>query len=320
MSSYAIEMRQVQHSYGARPALRGIDLLVAPGEIVGLVGANGSGKTTLLKILAGFLRPQAGEVRVFGLTPCTQAPQVMQHARFAFAPPALYGNLTAREHLQHLSRLQDADHPMPAVSDQEIDATLQRLGLADRADDRVRTYSFGMRQRLVLAQALLPRPRLLVLDEPSDGLDPVAVAELRNLLLELRREWGLSILLSSHLLEEIEQLVDRMLVLADGRVLFAGAPSELTKRYERFVLQAEPQPVALQVLRAAGLVVAENNGLLEIDAEELTLQRVQEILEPAQVRLLAFHRNRPHLGAALLQTLQRGSEEARAASPGGAPT
>jgi len=305
MSSYPIDLRDVHHSYGKRHALQGVSLQMAPGEIVGLVGANGSGKTTLLKILAGFIRPQAGHVRVFDLSPSTQTPQVMQRVRFAFAPPALYGNLTAREHLQHLTRLHENEYPMAAVSDADIDTVLQRLGLASRGRDRVRTFSFGMRQRLVLAQALLPRPQLLVLDEPSDGLDPVAVTELRDLLLELRNEWGLSILLSSHLLEEIEQLVDRMLVLSEGRVLFAGAPLTLTARYERLVVQADPQDVALRLLRADGYAVIEKDGVLEVDHPDLSLERIQQIFEPEQVQLIAFHRNRPHLGAALLRTLEQ---------------
>ena len=301
MSSLPIDIRQVARSYGRRPALRGVDLQCAAGEMIGLVGANGSGKTTLLKIVAGLLRPDAGHVQVFGFSPYAQPTKVMQQARFAFAPPALYANLTAREHLQYLTRL----HPESPVTDAEIDAMLQRVGLAPRRHDRVRTFSFGMRQRLVLAQALLPRPKLLVLDEPTDGLDPLGILELRNLLLDLRREWGISILLSSHLLVEIDHLVDRMVVLSEGKVAFAGEPRQLIERFQKTHIEAEPTARAAQTLRDNGHAIVErDDGLLELQDESTTLEAVRELLHAADVRLLSYHRARPSLEAALLQTLR----------------
>ena len=210
-----VEVRGARRSFGRRVALDDVSLVVGPGEIVGLVGPNGSGKTTLLRLISGFLRPDAGDVRVFAIDPFRDQPRVMERTRFAFAPPALFETLTAEEHLRYLASIRA--NGMPPVSRTEIARTLETVGLADRAGDRVKTFSFGMRQRLALAQALLPTPKLLVLDEPTDGLDPLAVLELRDLLLRLRDEHGLAILLSSHLLMEVEELVDGMLVLSEGR-------------------------------------------------------------------------------------------------------
>jgi ABC-2 type transport system ATP-binding protein len=142
----------------------------------------------------------------------------MRRARFAFAPPAVYGALSAWEHLKFLSATGMPPHERPRHS--EIWTALKTVGLADRAKDKAHTYSFGMKQRLGLAQALLPMPALLVFDEPTDGLDPIAVVELRDLLKRLQTEHNLTIVLSSHLLSEVEKLVDTIFVLNDGRSIF----------------------------------------------------------------------------------------------------
>ncbi len=219
-----IRVSGANRRFAARVALDGVDLEVRPGEIAALIGPNGSGKTTLLKLVAGFLRPDSGEVRVFGLDPARERPAVMRRTRFAFAPPALFEALTAREHLVHLVGIGGG-----RAKASEIERALETVGLADRADERVRAFSFGMRQRLALAQALVPVPELIVLDEPTDGLDPLAVLELREVLRRLRDEHGTAVLLSSHLLVEVEELVDRLLVLHEGRELFGGSPAELLR-------------------------------------------------------------------------------------------
>jgi len=300
-----VEIGGVRRSFGARLALDGVDLEVGPGEIVGLVGPNGSGKTTLLKIVAGFLRPDAGEVRVVGLEPFREQARIMERARFAFAPPALFESLSAREHLVHLAGIRA--NGTPPVSAAEIDGSLELVGLADRARDRVRTFSFGMRQRLVLAQALLPMPELLVLDEPTDGLDPLAVLELRDLLRRLRAEHGLAILLSSHLLIEIEELVDRMLVLTEGRTLFHGAPSEMLAGQERLRLGADDLGRAAEVLARHGLTATPRDGELDLEPGSLDARRAVEWLTAGGVELESFRVHRPSLEEALLARLREAS-------------
>ncbi|MSR62975.1 MAG: ABC transporter ATP-binding protein [Planctomycetes bacterium] len=297
MPTPLIETRALSKRFGTRAALDGVSFELHAGEILGLVGANGSGKTTLLRVLAGLLRPSAGHVRVLGHEPWLARERVMERVRFAFAPPALFDNLTAREHLVHLARL-GGHAPLRS----ELDAVLETVGLAQRAEERVRAFSFGMRQRLSLALALVPRPELLVLDEPTEGLDPLAVLELRALLLRLRREQGVTILLSSHLLSEVGELVDRLVVLAEGCVRFAGTPAELVAPSVRTVLVVADAARARAQLATHGLEARAGAGNeLELAADALTLEEAARLLGPGELR--EFHRRGAGLEQALLARL-----------------
>ncbi len=304
MDGPLIELRAVERRFGTRRALAGLDLVMAGGEVLGLVGPNGSGKTTLMKLLAGFLRPSAGSVRVLGRDPFRERARVMQSARFAFAPPPLYDALSAREHLRMLASIRAPG--APRVGAAELDRALATVGLSSRADDRVRAFSFGMRQRLVLAQALVPMPRLLVLDEPTDGLDPLAILELREVLRRLRSEHGVGILLSSHLLVEVDRLVDRMVVLHEGRALFTGTPAELRAGGARLRLEATPADAAEAALRARGLAPERPgaDGVLYLPAGALALEEAAEIVRAGGARLDAFAEERPTLERALLDRLR----------------
>jgi ABC-type multidrug transport system ATPase subunit len=299
-----LSVQGAMRRYGKRLALESVDLEIKAGEIVGLVGPNGSGKTTLLKIVAGFLRPHAGSVRVFGRDPFTHQARVMERARFAFAPPALFDELSPREHLQHLV-------PMGAslpLGKPELDQVLEQVGLLERAKDRVGTFSFGMRQRLVLALALLPMPGLLVLDEPTDGLDPLGVLNLRRLLLELRSEHGVAVLLSSHLLSEIEELVDSLLVLGAGKTQFYGTPTELTAGLACLRLRVCDSQAGKALFESQGIQVTEFQEQLELPAGCMDAQRAADLLGASNLRLLEFREYRPGLEAALMERMQQGTQ------------
>jgi ABC-2 type transport system ATP-binding protein len=303
MSGAPIRISNLQRRFGRRVALHDIDLQVESGEIVALVGPNGSGKTTLLKIVGGFLRPTQGRVRVFGAEPFAQQARVMEQARFAFAPPALYDSLTPFEHLDHLSAIRPPG--TVTVDARDIESTLDIVGLRERAHDRVRTLSFGMRQRLVLAQALLPRPQLLVLDEPTDGLDPLAILELRRILQTLRAEHGMTILLSSHLLVEIEKTADRLLVLSEGRALFLGSPAELLDGMGRVRIGVDAREQAAACLREAGYEShAVNAHELELQDGSLDLEGAVALLGPQGVRVRTYHVHRPTLEEAFLRQIR----------------
>ncbi|MBI1850415.1 MAG: ABC transporter ATP-binding protein [Planctomycetes bacterium] len=300
MDSARVEVNGVGRRFGRRVALDAVDLEVRAGEIVALVGPNGSGKTTLLKILAGLLRPTSGTVRVLGLDPWRERPRVMEQARFAFAPPLLYESLTAREHLDLLAAGRRSN-----VSSETVGDALTRVGLAARADDRVATFSFGMRQRLALALALVPRPQLLVLDEPNDGLDPLAVLELRELLNRLRREEGVAILLASHLLIEVEQLVDRLLLLDEGRTVFCGTPEQLCGSAGRLCLTVEEAGRAAEMLCSRGFAARALDGRsVVLESRSIGLAKAAEILGGAGLALHEFHEERPTLEKALLERLR----------------
>ncbi|HSR54444.1 MAG TPA: ABC transporter ATP-binding protein [Acidobacteriota bacterium] len=303
MQEAVVETHKLSRDYGRRQALLNVDLRLEKGEILALVGPNGSGKTTLLKILGGLLQPSAGRARVFGLDPFSRRRQVMRRTRFAFAPPPLYDQLSAREHLRLLGGLGLNGRP---PTRQDVESALSMVGLLGRADDRVGSYSFGMRQRLALAQALVPPPQLLVLDEPTDGLDPLAVLELRGVLRRLRQERGLTILLSSHLLIEVEQLVDRMLVLEEGRVLYSGPPAGLRDGRQRLHLRVDQPHRAVEVLREQQMrPEASPDGTLLLPAGALSLSQAAALLEASGVRLLEFHEAKPTLEELLLERIRQ---------------
>lgn len=312
-SELMIQVENVRHRYGQRWALAGVDMQVGRGEIFALAGPNGSGKTTLLKGLAGLLRMTDGRISVLRKDPFRQRVAVMRGSRFAFAPPPLYESLTAYEHLLYLSAIGVSRRDRP---DQfEFERVLKMVGLHDRSDDRVKTYSFGMRQRLALAMSLLPMPRLLVLDEPTDGLDPLAILELRDILRRLRDEQGLTLVLSSHLLVELENLADQLLVLQEGRVIYSGTPQAMLDTDARLVITVEGDVrKAQQVLQQAGKPCQlEANDILSLTADQLTLEQLRGILHRSGIELTSFHRSRPTLETALLKRLR---QEQAAPSPG----
>ena len=307
MSEVVVDISALSKRFGRRDALKAIDLQFVRGRIVAVAGPNGSGKTTLLRLMAGFLSPTSGTIRVFGLDPRRHRGEIMASARFAFAPPALYQQLTGRELLRSLASLRKKG--APRVSRDEIDFALDQVGLTDRADDLIRVYSFGMRQRLALAQALIPLPKLLVLDEPTDGLDPLAVLELREILRGLRDQFGVTILLSSHLLSEVEQLVDALVLLHEGEVLFSGAPESFISEaaHIRLELNANGRgdDHAIDVLKAGGhdAITGETGGLT-LPSGSISLQESAELLSAANISLTSFHEEKPTLERAILQRLR----------------
>lgn len=216
----AISVRGVARDFGAVRAVDGIDLEIGRGEVFGLIGHNGAGKSTLFKMMLGLLRPTEGEIRIEG-TPVHGRDFREVRRAIGYLPEnvVLYDNLTGAETLRFFARLKDA--PLA-----ECGPTLERVGLAHAQDRAVREYSKGMRQRLGFAQALLGRPRVLFLDEPTTGLDPQATREFYATLRGLQEE-GATILLTSHVLAEMQQRVDRLAILAAGRVQATGSVQEL---------------------------------------------------------------------------------------------
>ncbi|MCP5151707.1 MAG: ABC transporter ATP-binding protein [Ectothiorhodospiraceae bacterium] len=230
--------------YGARAALEGVDLRVEPGERVALIGHNGAGKTTLMKLVLGLTRPDSGSVRVCGVDPGARGSRELRR-RLGYLPEnvAFQGGISGRASLRFYARLKRAD-----VS--RCDALLEEVGLADAMHRPVRTYSKGMRQRLGLAQALLGSPAVLVLDEPTTGLDPVLRHEFYTRLDGLHTS-GATMLLSSHSLAEIETRSDRIAVLRGGRLVALGTLDELRAR------AGVPVRIRLRVERGAAPRIAE---------------------------------------------------------------
>ena len=219
-----VEAQALTKRYGAFTAVDNVTFDVAPGEIFGLLGPNGAGKTTTILMLLGLSEPTSGEARVLGLDPARDPLEVKR--RVGYLPDAVgfYGRLSGRENLEYTARLNGVE---PAAAAQRIDELLSQVSLADSADRPTDTYSRGMLQRLGIADALLKEPSVLILDEPTAAIDPAGVGELLTLIRSLAKERGLAVLLSSHLLAQVQQLCDRVGIFARGRLIAQGSVPEL---------------------------------------------------------------------------------------------
>jgi ABC-2 type transport system ATP-binding protein len=238
----AVAVDALTKRYGARAAVDQLSFHVPVGAVAGFIGPNGSGKTTTMAILTGLVSPTSGEAAVFGV-PVTDRAAALARVGALIEGPAFYPGLTGAENLRVLSAVGGHDAG-------EIPALLDRVGLAHRGDSRFREYSHGMKQRLGVAGALIGDPELLILDEPTNGLDPAGIAEMRELVADLARD-GRTVLVSSHLLAELEQVCDWLVMIADGRLLSAGPASEFTGLRAATIAVETDRPGELARLSAA---------------------------------------------------------------------
>jgi ABC-2 type transport system ATP-binding protein len=243
-----IELSHLHKKFGQRTAVGDLTLSVPRGEVFGLLGHNGAGKSTTIGMMLGQVWPTSGEVKVCGHDVTTHRARALQKVGAIFEAPAFYDYLSGWRNLEILS------HYTAPTSKERIREVVDWVGLTGREQSPVRTYSHGMRARLALAQALLPQPELLILDEPGSGLDPEGIAEMRQTILRLHRELGLTILLSSHLLTEVEQLCTRIAVLHRGEKVFDGAIADVKAAQGRVALRAKDFAAATVYLRQAGLI------------------------------------------------------------------
>ncbi|MDR5695945.1 MAG: ABC transporter ATP-binding protein [Armatimonadota bacterium] len=224
--SIVIETRDLTKRYGQVVAVEGLNLVIRQGEVFGLLGPNGSGKTTTILMLLGLTEPSAGEVRVLGFDPVRQPLEVKRRVGYLPESVGFYDELTARENLRYIAHLNGIYGQEATARIREV---LTRMGLWEVADRPVGTYSRGMRQRLGLAEVLLKRPQLAILDEPTAGLDPHAALEFLDLVRGLKAD-GITVLLSSHLLHQVQAICDRVGLFYRGRMVLEGTVEELSRR------------------------------------------------------------------------------------------
>ena len=223
-----IRTRGLTKKYGTLTAVDKLDLEVRPGEIFGLLGQNGAGKTTTILMLLGLTEPTSGEARVAGLDPTRNPREVKRHVGYLPDAVGFYGNMTGRQNLRYTARLNGLKGK---EGERSIDQVLDQVGLTERADDRVDQYSRGMKQRLGIADALVKSPDILILDEPTTAIDPLGVVEILDLLRSLVREQHLAILLSSHLLTQVQSVCDRIGIFAAGRLVGEGTVHRLASLF-----------------------------------------------------------------------------------------
>jgi ABC-2 type transport system ATP-binding protein len=218
-----IEVRELRRSFGSIEAVKGISFDVQAGEVFGFLGHNGAGKTTTIRMLIGLLAPTGGAARIDGFDIVHERAQIKPRIGVVFEEQNLYDRMSGRDNLRFFARL----HGLNGNRVQEV---LELVGLDDRARDQVRKYSNGMKQRLLIARALLNRPKVLFLDEPTKGLDPTAAYAIRQTVVQLKRQ-GTTVFLTTHYMEEADALCDRVAFISEGRIIALDSPRELKLRY-----------------------------------------------------------------------------------------
>lgn len=241
---------------GKKTIIKGVSFSLQKGEVFGFLGPNGAGKTTTIRMLVGLIRPTKGRISICGQDLEKDFTKAIKHIGCIVENPELYPYLTGRENLEHFVRM------VPSISPLRINEVVELVGLQNRIDDRVSTYSLGMRQRLGIAQALLGKPDVLILDEPTNGLDPVGIREMREFIRSLAEKEGLSVLVSSHLLSEIQLMCDRVAIMSKGEIIKVDTVQQLLSERERMVWEVEPKEEAYALLREEVNVTEDENGKL----------------------------------------------------------
>lgn len=276
MSQAAIEASDLTYSYGDLKAVDGVSFAVSPGEIVGFLGPNGAGKSTTIKMLIGQLVPETGCIRILDMDPRHEKESIQARMGVCFEEKNLYESMTGTENLRFFASLF-------GIKDIDAQALLGRVGLADRGDDRVAKYSKGMRQRLMMARALVNQPDVLFLDEPTDGLDPVSSQAIRSLIRK-EAERGAAVLLTTHDMHEADELSDRVAFINEGKLYAVDTPENLKlehgKRSVRVRVRENggvtERTVELDDESAGELLKAAvgSEGLLTIHTDEATLENI----------------------------------------------
>ena len=246
MPAPIIEISHLAKHYGSFQAVRDLNLTVEQGDVYGFLGPNGAGKSTTIRMMMTLIRPTSGDIKIFGSPLTTHRSEILRRIGAIVERPDFYNYLSARRNLELLGRLSGAD-----VSKTNVNRVLGIVGLGERAESKVKTFSHGMKQRLGLAQALIHNPDLIVLDEPSTGLDPQGMVDMRDLILELAHDHKKTVFLSSHILPEVELTANRMVIINRGKTIIEGSVQELLNAGRlKVTIETTDVPRALEVLHA----------------------------------------------------------------------
>lgn len=277
---YVLELNDVSKSLSHKPIVKNISLQVQEGEIFGFLGPNGAGKTTTIKMIVGLIHPNSGSIKIMGKDIQTEREEALLNVGAVVENPELYLYMSGLENLRQLARINKN------ISQKDIDEVVEFVGLKDRIKDKVKKYSLGMKQRLGLAQALLSNPKLLILDEPTNGLDPTGIIEFRNLVKKLAKERNIGVFVSSHMLSEVEQLCDKVAYINNGeiRAIESIKPSEDDPKnnINTIVLSTTEQEKCSIVLKNLSFIqsstLKDNFFVIELE-KGLTPQLVFELAE-----------------------------------------
>ena len=308
---WAIETSGLTKTFGDQNAVNGISLAVPRGSVFGFLGPNGSGKTTTIRMLLGLAEATSGEIKLLDHPITKDLQQALPKVGALVEGPAFYPYMSGRNNLM---RMDSADRFSDSKTrSKRVAAALERVGLTNAAKKKVHAYSLGMKQRLGLANALLKPRQLLVLDEPTNGLDPQGTREVRNLIRSLASE-GITIFLSSHLLTEIEQLCDHVAVMSAGNILAQGSLAELRSHGQtRLILEVDQIDLAIELLKQNGIGKIKISGgkLIAPVAEDLDVAKINEVLVKKKLRVTELRLEHPSLEEYFVDLTGEGFEVVR---------
>lgn len=265
-----LQVKNLSKSFGGLQAVNNLSFSVAEGEVYGFLGQNGAGKSTTIRMLLTLIKPDDGNIEIFGLSLSRHRKEILRQIGAVIEKPDLYKYLTAKENIRIFSKLSGTK-----ITDSQLMEQLVRVGLAGRENDKVKTYSQGMKQRLGLACALVHNPPLIVLDEPANGLDPQGIADMRNMIRSLSKDYGKTILVSSHLLSEMEMVADSMIIINKGKKVVEGKIQDLLNPARQIVelITTDTQAAFKYLKNSTWGVFLKNNGegiiKLEFEKEKI---------------------------------------------------
>lgn len=252
-----LSVKNLNKSFGKRKIINDMSFQVNGGEIFGFLGPNGSGKTTTIKMIMGFLFPDSGEISICGMDLKKNYEKAMNLVGGIVENPEMYKEMTGRQNLQMYARLHDN------VSKERIDEVIALVGMSQRADEKIKKYSLGMKQRIGVAQAIVHKPKLLILDEPTNGLDPAGIKELRDILKRLAHEEGIAVMVSSHMLAEMELMCDRVAIINQGSIVDVKPIDELLNMFvveESYSMEVLPEDIDAAVKIIFPLISSEDSN------------------------------------------------------------
>lgn len=289
MKETTLSVQNLKKVIGKKEIIKGLTFELKEGEVFGFLGPNGAGKTTTIRMLVGLIKPTSGQIKICGYNIESHFKEAMKNLGCIVENPELYPYLSGYNNLLHFARMLDG------VGEDRIKEVTDLVGLTERIHDKVKTYSLGMRQRLGIAQALLGNPSVLILDEPTNGLDPAGIREMREFIRFLAESSGLSVLVSSHLLSEIQLLCDRVAIISKGTIIKIDTVQHLLSNRERVVWRVAPFETGKQVLSSVTNIEVTEDGSIstEFNAEK-TPEWNKQLVE-AGVRVMEMNRKMPVL-------------------------
>ncbi|WP_026566922.1 ABC transporter ATP-binding protein [Bacillus sp. UNC41MFS5] len=284
-----LAVKDLKKVIGKKEIIKGLTFDLREGEVFGFLGPNGAGKTTTIRMLVGLIKPTSGSIHICGSNIEGDFQEAMTNLGCIVENPELYPYLSGYNNLLHFARM------IEGIGEERIKEVTELVGLTERIHDKVKTYSLGMRQRLGIAQALLGKPKVLILDEPTNGLDPAGIREMRQFIRYLAEEEGLSVLVSSHLLSEIQLLCDRVAIISKGTIIRTDTVQQLLSNRERVIWHIQPLDGGREVLRSLTNIEETDDGTILTEFNEQKIPLWNKQLVEAGVSVIEMNRKMPVL-------------------------